>query len=100
MDICVLGPPGFVLGFRLAGIKNVYEIHSEDDLSESIRDILTEKNISIVIMPGDQYERIPKYLKSELESSDKLLLVLGDEGERRIREKTKRVMGVDLWRKE
>ena len=99
MELAVIGKSEFTLGFRLAGVKKVYEVRSGDDLSEKVREVMRDPEVGIIVMHNDDLANLPSQLRYELdESVEPTLVAIGGEGESSLREKIKQAVGVDLWR--
>lgn len=98
MDLAVIGSSEFTLGFRLAGIRKVYDV-SDDDLVERVQETLRDPDVGILIMHNDDLARLPAQLRAELnESVEPTVVAIGGEGESNLREKIKQSVGVDLWK--
>lgn len=100
MEIAVIGNSEFILGFRLAGIRQTYTFDSDEALSSTINGILSDPNIGILVMNSKDMERVPRRLLNILENSVKPTVIAlgGEEGGLSIRERIKRSVGVDLWK--
>ncbi|CAD7768339.1 V-type ATP synthase subunit F [Candidatus Methanoperedenaceae archaeon GB50] len=99
MELAVIGKSEFTLGFRLAGVKKVYEVTSGDDLSEKVREVMRDPEVGIIVMHNDDLANLPSQLRYELdESVEPTLVAIGGEGESNLREKIKQAVGVDLWK--
>ena len=100
MEISVIGNSDFVMGFRLAGIRKVYET---DNISvESVvRAVLEDKDIGILVMHNDDVSRLSDSLQALLNASvQPTVVALGGSGEgsTNLRDKIKQAVGVDLWK--
>lgn len=99
MEIDVIGSEDFVLGFRLAGIRKAYGVNKEE-LKSKVKEILDNKNVGILVMHSDDVKDLSPLLKKRLrESVEPVLVTIGEKEETDLREKVRRAMGVDLWRK-
>lgn len=98
--IGVIGDDEFTLGFRLAGIRNVYKASDVACIEKSLNDVLNEKNLSIVIIHDTDYKKLPPLLKARANRSVKPVVIpIGALDEEDIREKIKKAIGVDLYGK-
>jgi V/A-type H+-transporting ATPase subunit F len=98
MDIAVVGSSEFTLGFRLAGIKKVYDVE-DDNLVERVQDTLRDPEVGIIVMHNDDLSRLPAQLRAELNDSvEPTVVAIGGKGESNLREKIKQSVGVDLWK--
>ena len=96
--ITVIGSPDFILGFRLAGIKNTYP--ETTGLETRINQVLTEGQTSILILHDEDYTRLSPNLKRKLqESRQPIVISIGNKEEDDLRAKIKRVIGIDLYQK-
>ena len=100
MEIAVIGNGEFILGFRLAGIRQTYAAENDEKLSELITRVLHDTNVGILVLNSSDMGRIPRRLRTTLEKSVKpTVIAIGGEVEGlSMREKIKRSVGVDLWK--
>lgn len=97
-ELAVIGSQPFTLGFRLAGIRRIWEATSDDDLERAVAQARRDAGISILILETKDVSRLSPRTKSELVSSVKPTLVaVGLDEDNTLREKIKQAVGVDLW---
>jgi V/A-type H+-transporting ATPase subunit F len=100
MEIAVVGNADFVTGFLLAGVRKTF-IATDADLEPTIKGILRDRDIGILIMNSDDVEKLSIPLQMALDDSiEPTVVSIGGMGEERthLREKIKRSVGVDLWK--
>lgn len=98
MELAVVGSQPFTLGFRLAGIRRIYETSTEDDLERAVAQARKDPDVAILILETKDVSRLSPRTKSELVSSVKPTLVaVGLDEDNTLREKIKQAVGVDLW---
>ncbi len=98
MELAVVGQSEFTLGFRLAGVKKVYDI-TDDNLIEIVQNTMRNPEVGIIIMHNDDLLRLPAQFMAELnESVEPTVVAIGGKGESNLREKIKQSVGVDLWK--
>lgn len=99
MELAVVGNGEFVTGFRLAGIKKIFEVNNEE-LETTVEDILKDREVGILIMHGDDLIKLPEMLRHTINDSvEPTVVTLGGSGESsNLREKIKQSVGVDLWK--
>jgi len=61
----VLGRPGVVAGFRLAGVP-VVEAGTVDAAIEGFRELLAEPNVGVVLVEETFHDRLPEDLRRQL----------------------------------
>ena len=94
----MVGQSEFTLGFRLAGVKKVYDI-TDDNLIEIVENTMHNPEVGIIVMHNDDLLRLPAQLMAELnESVEPTVVAIGGKGESNLREKIKQSVGVDLWK--
>ena len=100
MEIAVVGNSDFTLGFRLAGIKNIYETNGNDGLVPQVQKVLKEKDVGILIIHNDDLTSLPEQLQITLdELVTPTTIAIGGAGEStNLRDKIKQAVGVDLWK--
>jgi V/A-type H+-transporting ATPase subunit F len=97
-ELAVVGSQPFTLGFRLAGIRRIWEATTEDDLERAVAQARKDPQVSILILETRDVSRLSPRTKSELVSSVRPTLVaVGLEEDNTLREKIKQAVGVDLW---
>lgn len=99
-QIGVVGSDTFTLGFRLAGIRRIWETGSgsEDDLERAVAAARKDPQVSILILETKDVARLSPRVRSDLVSSVKPTLVaVGLDEDNTLREKIKQAVGVDLW---
>lgn len=99
MEIAVVGNGEFVTGFRLAGVKKIFEVNNEE-LEPTVEKILEDREIGILVMHGDDLAKLPEILRNTINDSvEPTIVTLGGSGESsNLREKIKQSVGVDLWK--
>lgn len=97
MEIAVVGSEDFVVGFRLAGIKQVYGVPPER-LQETIMRLVQEKSVGILAVHTNDLERLPQQLRDRLMASVEPVVIPVGEEEGDIRDKVRRAMGIDLYK--
>ncbi len=97
-EIGVVGSQQFTLGFRLAGIRKIWDASTEDDLETALVAARRDDGVSILVMQTRDLQRISARTRAELVSATKPTLVaVGLEEDNTLREKIKQAVGVDLW---
>ncbi len=99
MELAVVGNGEFVTGFRLAGIRKIFEVNN-DELEPTVEKILEDREVGILVMHGDDLNKLPEMLRETIsESVEPTVVTLGGSGESsNLREKIKQSVGVDLWK--
>lgn len=97
-EIGVVGSPQFTLGFRLAGIRRIWDATGEDDLERAVAAARRDELVSILVMQTGDLQRLSPRTRSEVVSATRPTLVaVGLEEDNTLREKIKQAVGVDLW---
>ena len=99
MDIAVLGGPDFIVGFRLAGIRRVYETNSED-FEKKAQEILDSHDVGIMVVNMKDVDRLSAAVRKRMiDSTTPVVIPVGTEpGD--MRDKVRRAIGVDLYKGE
>ena len=63
MDIAVVGSPAFTLGFQLAGLSNLHNPDSDDELHSTLRSLLNNKSVGIMVVDSAVMATLPDRLK-------------------------------------
>ena len=99
MEIAVIGTPEFTLGFQLAGINRLHHPDGDEELTETIRDLLNQKDVGIVVIDSADLTRLSDRLRSRIaDSITPTVLGIGTEEDNTLRESIKSALGVDLWK--
>jgi V/A-type H+-transporting ATPase subunit F len=100
MELAVIGKSEFVTGFRLAGIRKVYETTDIKATESAVKSVLEDENIGILVMHNDDISNLPEILRKNLnESVQPTVVALGSgSGSTSLRDKIKQAVGVDLWK--
>ena len=48
MEIVIVGSPEFTLGFQLAGINRLHNPSNDEEMSDTLRRLLDEKELSLI----------------------------------------------------
>ncbi len=97
-ELAVVGRAEFTLGFRLAGIRKVWDAGSEEELERAIALARRDDGVSILVLETRDMTRISPRTRGELVSSvSPTVVAVGLEEDNTLREKIKQAVGVDLW---
>lgn len=100
MELAVIGNSNFITGFRLSGIRKIYETENIT-IEDAVKEVLKSENIGILIMHDDDFNKLTDHLKKILSESIKTTLItLGNSNgnSTNLRDKIKQAVGVDLWK--
>lgn len=99
MEIAVVGTQEFTLGFQLAGISHIHNASQDEEISRILRDLLTEKEVGIIVVDSAVLARMPERLRNRLSDSiSPTVLGIGTEEDTTLRENIRKAIGVDLWK--
>ena len=99
MEIAVVGNSDFVIGFRLAGIRKIYDA-TPSDIEARIQGVLNDRNVGILVVNYEDMKNLSPHMKTTLEDSvEPTVIAIGGKGEStNLRDKIKQAVGVDLWK--
>ena len=99
MEIAVVGKSDFVIGFRLAGIRKIFDVTS-GDMESKIQSVLNDKTVAILVVHNDDLRMLSPHMQQTLDDSvEPTVIAIGGKGEStNIRDKIKQAVGVDLWK--
>ena len=99
MEIAVVGNSDFVIGFRLAGIRKIFDATSSD-IESKIQDVLNDKSVAILVVHNDDLRMLSPHMQQTLDDSvEPTVIAIGGKGEStNLRDKIKQAVGVDLWK--
>lgn len=99
MDIAVVGSPAFTLGFQLAGLSNLHNPDSDDELHSTLRSLLNNKSVGIMVVDSAVMATLPERLRDQLSASvSPTVLGIGTEEDTTLRDTIRKAIGVDLWK--
>lgn len=99
MELGVVGHPDFTIGFRLAGIKRIFEVEDPKNLEKTVRSIVEKGEVGILVVHGDDFARFPAPMKKELSNIVRPVVIpVGPREDTDLRQKIKQAVGVDLWK--
>lgn len=98
--LAVIGDPDFNLGFRLVGVRDIFDVTSDEELVSVVEKVLESDEIGVAVIKYEFLKKLPLALKRAVdESVEPTFVALGEEGGvEEIREKIRRAIGVDLWK--
>lgn len=99
MEIAVVGNSNFTLGFRLVGIKKIFET-TEEGILQTVQKVLEDKDVGILVLHNDDLARLPQQLRIMLDEqvTPTTITLGGEEESTNLRDKIKQAVGVDLWK--
>ena len=99
MEIAIVGSADFTLGFQLAGINNLHNPENDEVCAQTLRGLLTQKEVGIVVIDSILLGRMPDRLKLALSDSvTPTVLGIGTGEDNTLRETIRKAIGVDLWK--
>tara|TARA_B100000965_G_scaffold57479_1_gene43712 strand:- start:3857 stop:4156 length:300 start_codon:yes stop_codon:yes gene_type:complete len=99
MEIAIVGQLEFTLGFQLAGVENLYNPSDDEELAETLRALLNQDEIGVVVVDNFDLVRLPERLRVQLsESVTPTVLGIGTEEDNTLRESIKIGTRCYLWK--
>jgi len=101
MEIAVVGRETFVTGFRLAGVRKVHEVAPDalEALEMKVAEAMKDREVGILVIMDADFRRLsPALRRTMVESVEPVVIAIGKIEEVDLREKIRRVVGVDLWK--
>ena len=99
MEISVVGSPAFTLGFQLAGLSDLHNPEGEEALHSTLRSLLNNKSLGIVVVDSAMLADLPERLRDQLSASvSPTVLGIGTEEDTALRDTIRKAIGVDLWK--
>jgi len=97
VEVAVIGSEDFILGFRLAGIKEA--IVATGNTMADLRQTAQKKNIGIVVVEQDMLATLDAIERQEIENSvDPVFIPLSTQAEQEsLKRLIKKSIGIDLW---
>lgn len=98
VKIAVVGSNEFVVGFQLAGIKDVIEVSG--NYFNELKNLKSKKEIGIVVVDEKIIESLEQHQRTEIESSvEPVFIPVSTKAEQdSLKRLIKKSVGVDLWK--
>ena len=95
----MIGRGEIVTGIRLAAVRKVYETSDVTTTESTVKSVLEDKSVGILVMHNDDIGNLPEILRKDLnESVQPTVVALGGSGAgSNLRDKINQAVGVDLW---
>ncbi|WP_456471904.1 V-type ATP synthase subunit F [Methanocaldococcus sp.] len=95
MKIGVIGDRETAIGFRLAGLEDVYEVNNKDEALDAIKKLSSNKDIAFIIIT----ERLAEEIREDIKKINKVIIEIPDkngkiEREDPIKELIRKAVGV------
>jgi V/A-type H+-transporting ATPase subunit F len=99
MEIAVIGSDDFTLGFRLAGVRTVF-VADQTNYQEKMQEAMADANVGILAVNAEDLQYLPNNYRTRVLDSIQPVVVPvgGDQSD--LREKVRKVIGVDLFKTE
>ena len=99
MELAVVGSQEFTLGFQLAGISNIFNPVTDDEMSSQLKSLLNSKEVGIIVIDSSIMTTLPERLRDQLSASvTPTVLGIGTEEDTTLRDTIRKAIGVDLWK--
>lgn len=100
MELAVIGREEFVLGFQLAGIRNIFKVGKEP--LKDVQELMNREKLGVVIIDKNILDNFDPHDRFDIEDSISPVFVpLSSEAEQEgLRRLIKKSIGVDLWKME
>ena len=97
VNIAVLGNDEFIVGFQLAGIKDIIQVTNNP--FNDIHEIKKRKEIGIVVLDEKIVENLDVHQKQEIENSvEPVFITLSTKTEQEsLKSLIKKSIGIELW---
>ena len=98
VKIAVVGGNEFIVGFQLAGVRDIFEVTG--NYFNELKDIKNKKEIGIVVVDEKIIESLESHQRMEIEASvDPVFIPVSTKVEQdSLKRLIKKSIGVDLWK--
>ena len=98
VKIAVVGNNEFVVGFQLAGIKDVVEV--KENYFNELKNMKNKKDIGVIVVEERIMESLEQHQRQEIEASvDPVFIPVSTKVEQdSLKRLIKKSIGVDLWK--
>jgi len=101
-ELAVVGDNEFVMGFRLIGIKKIFEGNNQEKLEDCFTEVMNDANVGIVVTNENAMEKLDGRFRMSIEDAvTPVVVVLSTESlaQENLRNKIKKAIGIDLLAK-
>ena len=89
----------FTLGFQLAGISNIFNPETDEEMASQLKSLLNSKDVGIIVVDSAIISSLPERLRNQLSTSvTPTVLGIGTEEDTTLRDTIRKAIGVDLWK--
>ena len=98
VKLAVLGSNEFIVGFQLAGIRDIVEVNN--NYFNELKNMKSKKEIGIVVVDEQIIESLQPHERTEIEASvDPVFIPVSTKAEQdSLKRLIKKSIGVDLWK--
>ncbi len=98
MKVGVIGASEFIVGFQLAGVRDIME--KESEIMAALREFKARKDIGVVVVDEKLLEKLSHHERKSIEdSTEPVFIPLSTKVEQQsLRRMIVRSLGVDLWK--
>lgn len=101
MEIAVVGGPEFTLGFRISGIRNIFDIEDKENAAGRMKEIMQDEKIGVIITDDRTIHGLDERTREAVEMSVKPVTVIVSTeaaAQEALRKMIIKSIGVDLWK--
>lgn len=99
MELGVVGTELFNLGFRLLGVRHVFDVTDEVTPQAAVEAALEQKEVGVLVIHDDEWGQLPDSLRTSLSNSvHPTVIAIGAQMDETLRDRIRTAVGVDLWK--
>lgn len=99
MELGVVGTELFNMGFRLLGVRHVFDVNDELSPERAVQEALKVKQVGVLVIHDDEWGRLPENLRTNLSNSvHPTVIAIGASMDETLKDRIRTAVGVDLWK--
>lgn len=99
MELGVVGTELFNMGFRLLGVRHVFDVNDELSPEQAVQEALKVKQVGVLVIHDDEWGRLPENLRTNLSNSvHPTVIAIGASMDETLKDRIRTAVGVDLWK--
>ncbi|PIN86729.1 V-type ATP synthase subunit F [Candidatus Woesearchaeota archaeon CG10_big_fil_rev_8_21_14_0_10_44_13] len=101
MELAVIGIPEFTLGFRISGIRKVFDAESGAEAAKIFREMMQDAEVGIIITDDKTIQSLDDRTREDVEISVRPVTVIvsaESTAQEALRKMILKSIGVDLWK--
>lgn len=99
MELGVVGTELFNMGFRLLGVRHIFDVTDEVTPRQAVEAALKVKQVGVLVIHDNEWGQLPEGLRNSLSNSvQPTVIAIGAQMDETLKDRIRTAVGVDLWK--